>query len=170
MLFIIIIGLIIVALMVYTSTRIKRTAAAAFEPETIETDEFIIQKPEGFLHNLNARPGNIFEAYSKEFSTEHPERRIGTASIQRSEGRSIDNVASDEISSGTKIVEDFTERLAERAYRVIVIQRVEDGVDTNTSFKLAQAGDNVYKLEVNALTANSSEQWVETFIDSFRVK
>src|SRR5687767_8261126 len=46
-------GLILVALMVYASTRIKRTAAAAFDRETVDTEDFIIQKPEGFLHNLH---------------------------------------------------------------------------------------------------------------------
>lgn len=60
-------GLILVALMVWASTKIKRNAAAAFEPETIETDEFVIQKPDGFLHVVNDDSGLAFRAYSKDY-------------------------------------------------------------------------------------------------------
>ena len=63
-------GLILVALMVYASTKIKRTAAAAFEPETIETDEFSIEKPDGFLNVLNRDPALELDMYSKEFGHE----------------------------------------------------------------------------------------------------
>ena len=67
MLFILIPGLILVALMVYASTRIKKSAAAAFNAETVESDDFIIQKPQGFLNKLNRDEQFAFEAYSKEF-------------------------------------------------------------------------------------------------------
>lgn len=60
-------GLILVALMVWASTKIKRDAAAAFEPETIETDEFIIRKPDGFLHVVNDDSGLAFRAYSRDY-------------------------------------------------------------------------------------------------------
>lgn len=60
-------GLILVALMVWASTKIKNKAAAAFEPETIETDEFVIRKPDGFLHVVNDDSDLAFRAYSKEY-------------------------------------------------------------------------------------------------------
>jgi hypothetical protein len=60
-------GLILVALMVWASTKIKRDAAAAFEPEMIETEEFIIRKPNGFLHVVNDDSGLAFRAYSREY-------------------------------------------------------------------------------------------------------
>lgn len=60
-------GLLLVAFMVYASTRIKRTAAEAFESETIAGDDFVIQKPEGMLTVLNGRPELLFESYSKEY-------------------------------------------------------------------------------------------------------
>ena len=59
-------GLILVALMAWASTKIKKRAAEAFEPELIETDNYSLQKPEGFLHVLNSEDHD-FEAYSKEF-------------------------------------------------------------------------------------------------------
>ncbi len=60
-------GLILVALMVWTSTRIKRNAAAAFEPETIETGAYVLEKPDGFLHVLNDETDRDLLAYSKEY-------------------------------------------------------------------------------------------------------
>ncbi len=46
---ILIIGIIIVALMVYTSTKIKKAAKEAYEPETVRTEEFSITKPQGYM-------------------------------------------------------------------------------------------------------------------------
>jgi len=76
MLAILIPGLILVALMVYASTRIKRVAAEAFEAETIETDEFAVEKPDGFLNILNRDPALALDAYSREFGVE-PQRTSG---------------------------------------------------------------------------------------------
>ena len=67
-------GLIIVALMVYASTKIKRMSAEAFAAEVVEGDKFVIEKPQGFLHVLNGDPQLAFEAYSKEFGKEHAEK------------------------------------------------------------------------------------------------
>lgn len=64
---ILIIGGLFVALMVFVSTRIKRSAAKAYEPEMIENEEFTIEKPEGFLHPLRDPPDFPFEAYSKTY-------------------------------------------------------------------------------------------------------
>jgi hypothetical protein len=60
-------GLILVALMVWASTKIKDKAAAAFRPETIETEEFVIRKPDGFLHVINDDSDLAFRAYSQEY-------------------------------------------------------------------------------------------------------
>ncbi len=62
-----IIGIVIVALMVYASTKIKKNAAKAFEREVIETDEFCVTKPEGLMHPLRERSEFAFEAFSKSF-------------------------------------------------------------------------------------------------------
>lgn len=63
-------GLILVALMAYASTKIKRLAKEAYEPETIEVDQFLIDKPEGILHVLNGDTKYLFEAYSKGFGVD----------------------------------------------------------------------------------------------------
>ena len=67
MLIIVIIGVLIVALMVYTSTKIKKSAREAFEPEKFENDEFMLMKPDGFIIPFNRNSPYPFEAYSKDF-------------------------------------------------------------------------------------------------------
>lgn len=60
-------GLALVVLMIYASTRIKRSAARAFEREEISGDGFTLAKPDGFLHRIDDKSEYAFEAYSKEF-------------------------------------------------------------------------------------------------------
>lgn len=162
-------GLIIVALMVYASTRIKKTAAAAFEAEEIETDEFFIQKPTGFLHNLNGDPKYLFEAYSKEFSKADDKRRAGTATITKIANARLDVIAK-ELSNKSKTHDDISEIIDGQKYRLLTASNIDGESKIETSFKLAENKGAVYKLEVVALDEMANEPWVETFIDSFRVK
>lgn len=147
--------------------RIKKIAASAFDPETIETDEFIIQKPEGFLHNLNGDPQYIFAAYSKEYSKTNDKLRVGTATITRIENTTspivVNEMPDDVTDHGTKII-------GEDRYRHFESLKDNDGVETAVSHKLAEKNGNVYKLEITALDDSQNAQWVETFFDSFRVK
>jgi hypothetical protein len=62
-----IIGLVVVALMVFVSTKIKKSAARAFESEIIERDEFRIVKPEGLMSPLDENSKYPFEARSREY-------------------------------------------------------------------------------------------------------
>jgi len=62
-----IIGLVVVALMVFVSTKIKKSAARAFESEIIEKDEFRIVKPEGLMSPLDENSKYPFEARSREY-------------------------------------------------------------------------------------------------------
>ena len=75
---ILIIGGIVVALMVLVSTKIKKNAAQAFESEIIETENFRLVKPAGFIHPLRDVTDYAFEAYSKEFG-EKGQRNIWRA-------------------------------------------------------------------------------------------
>ncbi|MBK8466069.1 MAG: hypothetical protein IPL32_09570 [Chloracidobacterium sp.] len=162
-------GLLLVAFMVWASTRIKKNAAAAFDPETIETDEFSIQKPEGFLHNLNGDPKYIFEAYSKELSKVNDNFRIGTATITKIKNSTLENVVTELLQTDDS-VDHGTEIIDEHRYRHIESHKNNDGVETGVSYKLAEKNGNVYKLEIAALKESANDQWIETFFDSFRVK
>lgn len=75
---ILIIGGIVVLIMVIISTQIKKSAAQAFDREIIETEDFIIVKPEGFINPLRETSEYAFEAYSKDFG-EKTERNVWRA-------------------------------------------------------------------------------------------
>lgn len=90
-------GLILVALMVYASTRIKQSAARAFEAEVIEDPDFTLRKPEGFLHRINGVSSFAFEAYSKEFGPESADNvRAATAVVAVYDSTGIDEALEEE--------------------------------------------------------------------------
>ena len=94
---ILIMGGIIVALMVYASTRIKRSAAAAFEEETIETDDFSLVKPEGFLNPVENEDFLAFYAFSKDFGEEGKaeKSRQSLIKLKSLAGRSLTEIGID---------------------------------------------------------------------------
>jgi hypothetical protein len=165
---ILIVGLIIVALMVYTSTRVKRNAAAAYEAETIDGGEFVIDKPEGFLHNLNADPRYLFEAYSRNFSEDHPKIRVGTARVTTVLNSSVQRVA-DELASKSRVQEDLSDVDGDSVHLISAIE-IDGEAKIEKRYKLASRGETVYKLEVASLDRDHDARWAATFIDSFRVK
>lgn len=61
---ILIIGIILVALMAYVSTKIKKTSAAAYQPELLDAAEYSVIKPEGYIVPWNEEIA--FKAVSKE--------------------------------------------------------------------------------------------------------
>ena len=77
---ILIIGGVLVVIMVIVSTQIKKSAARAFEPEVVETADFRIVKPFGFMHPLRDDSEYEFEAYSKDFG-ERNESNIWRAQV-----------------------------------------------------------------------------------------
>lgn len=166
-------GLILVALMVYASTRIKKTAAAAFEPETIEDERFVIQKPRDFLHVIGGDPKYAFEAYSKELGTGNAENLRGaTAKLRIDENRSIDHILSDRLAKDAHIIDDTTEVIDDIKYRVIEAEWTEDDLELYGVRKLAEHDGRVYDLEARMLKETTGElrTGIETFVDSFRVK
>jgi hypothetical protein len=71
---ILIIGIILVALMAYASTKIKRAASEAFETEIFETEGFKITKPDGFIIPVKENSEFLFETYSKDFAEDEAEK------------------------------------------------------------------------------------------------
>ncbi len=168
MLLIIVLGLILVALMVYTSTRIKRSAAAAFEPETIETDEFIIQKPEGFLNVIGGDPQYLFEAYSKDFGGFKQNLRMGTAKLTAASG-TVDGSAED---LADEVVSDIREVINDRHYRVIEARRRTNDIERRIFSKLAENNGQVYRFEVDVLGEADADflAKAEAMLGSFELK
>ncbi len=172
MLAILIPGLIIVALMVWASTRIKRIAAAAFEAETIETNDFIIQKPDGFLHNLNGDPKYTFETYSKEFGVDATDIRQGRVRLTIRDDVGMQQIIIGFADDGDEIVDDVTEIIGPTRYRLIEAKRDENGHDLCVTYKIVEKGSQVYMLETIRLAETSDEfaRKIEAFANSFELK
>ena len=166
-------GLILVALMVYASTRIKKTAALAFEAETIETDEFIIQKPDGFLTVLNGDPQYAFESYSKEYGATGAENfRKGIANLRIYDTSSVSEAAAQLAGSDDEIVRDISEVIGEHRYRMIEIKRIVGGVEFRCFSKLAERTAQVYEFQITVIAAANDEFMdnVEGMLNSFEIK
>ena len=154
-------GLILVALMIYASTRIKRTAASAFEAEVIETDDFVIQKPEGMLHVINGNPRFAFEAYSKDFGVEiNKDVRCVTATVELTRDTGGENVA------------DAAEIIDNIRYVTYETNEQENGANLRVTRKRAKRDGQVFTLETKLLTDAPEEYLhkVEILLNGFRLK
>ena len=166
-------GLILVAIMAWASTRIKRNAAAAFDREQIETDDFVIEKPEGFLHVVNDRSGLLFRAYSKDFGTVgRSDLRQATIEVERHRGAGVDTVLS-EIEGESETLEIETSYLdsGEKASTVRSVS-VRDGAEYETVHKLVTRGSDVIEARGRVLAEHKDAylRKMEMMLASLRVK
>jgi hypothetical protein len=165
-------GLILVALMVYASTRIKKTAAAAFEAETIETDEFFIEKPDGMLHVLNGDPAKEFESYSKAYGKGAQDNiRQLRADIVKMKGKSLSSAAA-EAARAVESPSKTDEIIDGRKYTVVEGTSEEREIPLAITYKLAVSGDFLYQLKVIAAGELDTEAQgrMDGLITSFTVK
>jgi hypothetical protein len=139
-------GLILVALMVWTSTRIKRNAAAAFEAETIETDDYILEKPDGFLHVLNDETDRDLLAYSKEYGPgDLKGDRKAVLEIHIFQGESVDSRVRQLQDNGCSLgpVESFLDG-GEKASTFEA--ETPDDINTKIFYKLVTRGSRIFEL------------------------
>jgi hypothetical protein len=144
---ILILGFILVALMAYVSTRIKKSAAQAFEKETIETEDFKIVKPEGLLNPINGNSEYAFEAYSKEFGeNDAAEFRKMTARIYKNPERGADLPGETE--------------------------ETEKGVTIQTFRKILKTNEKSYELEISVLKDYREQYFdkIDEMLNSFSLK
>jgi hypothetical protein len=168
---ILIIGAVVVALMVYASTKIKRSAAAAFEPETIETDEFSLVKPEGFLAPVENEDYLAFYAYSKEYGEEEKAEKLRQSLIKLKilAGRSLTEIGKD-------VKKSFDKTLSEESpdENTLLIKGAKSESDVETLFyhKLSAKAERVFDLEMSVLEdyREKYEEKAEKLLESFRVK
>ena len=144
---ILILGIILVALMAYVSTRIKKSAALAFEREIVETEDFSIVKPEGFLSPVGDDSENAFEAYSTDFGeNDAAEYRKATVKIYKNSGQSEDLPAESE--------------------------KTEKGVTTQVFRKFLKNNGKSYELEISVLKDYREQYFdkINEMLNSFSVK
>lgn len=165
-------GLILVALMVYASTRIKKTAAAAFEPETVETGNFTFEKPEGLLLILNGDPSFDAEGYSKEYGEgEESSLRQIRFSVSRTQGAPPEAVGK-RVTTGADIVSRETEVVGGTKFVVIEALKSNDGKTEREFHKIGSANGSVFDLCVTALAEPdaAARRKIDQMISSFTLK
>lgn len=166
-------GLALVGFMIWASTRIKRNAAKAFEREEIETTEFSITKPDGFLAPVDPADGLLFSAYSKDFGSDEAERvRRASAELRRFDDAHFDEICERVKMESTRVISEQRGLVAEHLSAIIVVERLELDVAVETSY-LIKAGDHaVYQLAVTVLPGHKEEysQKIDLLLTSFTVK
>lgn len=137
-----IIGLIVVIAMVIISTKIKKQAARAFEPEVVETEFFRIEKAEGFMYPLRDAPDFPFEAYSKLYG-ERSTRNIWRARIRLriSDGRNLEKIFEETEKSPEKILaRENLENLPERQTGAFMrTEKTEDEIEYEILRKIIES-------------------------------
>ena len=160
---------ILVALMIYASTRMKKTAAQAYEPETIETDDFIIEKPAGFLTVIGGDPRYAFESYSRDFGGEAaPDFRKATAKITIF--NTVQEASKDR--GDDQILSDTSEKIGGRSYRVTEARRDVGDVGFKIFRKSSNKDGRIVRLEIVVIDEPTDEflRNIETMLLSFEVK
>lgn len=158
--------------MVYASTKIKKKTAAAFEAETIETDEFVINKPDGFLHVLNGDPQYAFESYSKEYGGEGAEDvRRATATVKVT-STTVKDEAMRRLNAGNEKIDDRSEVIGETKYRLIETRAIANDIEYRNLFKIAERNGKTYVMTVTAIAETTDEAMrdIEGMLDSFEIK
>jgi len=160
-------GLILVALMAWASTKIKRAAAAAYEAESIDTGDFSLTKPEGLINPLNNGSAYLFEAYSRDFGDEeHRNERQLSVFVTVQVGH-IDKVA-DEIRSSTAVID------REYPHAGATVVETSDGEGRTICYCIAPSvgKERVYVLKIVALDKHIDDHRsrIRQLLESFRVK
>jgi hypothetical protein len=154
-------GLILVALMVYASTKIKQRAAAAFDAEPIETDVYSIDKPEGFLHVIGSDK-HLFEAYSREFGA-HEDDGNRRATIE------IDVLTDRSFLNDHPVEWDRTGPLRTGRFER---EETANDITLNAIYKIVETHDALYRLRF-AVIAEHKDEYLDKIsdtLDSFTVK
>lgn len=172
-----IVGALVVALMVYISTRVKRSAAEAFEPETVEREDFTINKPEGFMTPIQSKPEFAFEAYSRDFG-EKKARNVWQArallTVADAQSTFADECARAKNSADKIASEKISENDAGERICLLETERIEDDVRTIDFRKIVESRSRqkIYNLRVLVLPPFRADyiERVDEMMNSFHLK
>ena len=166
-------GLILVALMVYASTKIKKNAARAYETETIETPEFSIVKPEGFICPVDHSAELVFAAYSKEYGRDQADGiRQAAAEIRKFGDANFDDICERAKIDSIRVVSEDVGILDGAKCCVIKAERIDNGITFDAIHKIIASDGKVYDLTVSTLPEHKDDysSKIDMLLDSFTLK
>ena len=170
-----IVGLGVVALMVYVSTKIKKNAAAAYQPELIETEAFKIYKPDGFIHPLNDDSGYTFVANSKEWGKNEASKfRQAKAVVRAISNSDFKIVCENAKKSAGKIKAKQFVKSAPVGQKIFLLEgeTTEAGVKIVTFWEIIESRQKIYELKIAVLEtyADDFAERINAMTASFNVK
>jgi len=170
-------GVILVALKVYVSTKIKKVAAEAFERETIEAEDFTLSKPKGFIHPLNENSAFAFEAYTKDLGeNEARDFRQSRATLRVISDSTFEAVCKNAKKSAGKITSKNYVGNAPEGQKIFLMEseKQENDVNLFTFWKIIESRPQrkIYEFQVSVLEANREnfENEMNEMIETFTVK
>ncbi len=173
---ILIAGIILVALMVFVSTKIKKSAAGAFEQEIIKREDFHLVKPEGFISPINENSRFLFEAYTKEFGkNDAGEFRQAWANLVVVSDASFEAVIENIRKTGGKVLSEKLLENTPEEQKICLIEseKIEKDVTVKVFYKIIESNQNqkIYELKVSVLDAYLEEFKTRTnvMLESFVV-
>lgn len=174
---ILIVGVVLVALMAFVSTKIKKSAALAFERETVDGAEFRIVKPEGFLNPVGGDSEFAFEAFSKDSGKNDAETfRQARATVKVFSDSNFAAVCENAKEFGSEILSENVSENALNQQNICFIEseEIKNGVGVVTFRKIVESiqKQKVYELQI-AVLKNYLEDFSERIsemIESFNVK
>lgn len=171
------VGIIIVALMVYASTKIKKSAAQAFEREAIDEEEFSLVKPENFIHPFKENSEFAFEAYTKDFGGGSAKNfRQSRATLRVISDLNFETVCKNAKKSVDKILSKNFVGNAPEDQKIFLLEteKSEKDIKFFTFWKIVEskARRKVYEFQVSVLEANRKDfaDAMNEMIETFAVK
>ena len=169
--------LLFITVLLFISSRIRRVANRAFDPEIIETPEFKINKPEGYLHPLNNDSGLPFEAYSRELGEKGGGRlRKSLVKMSVNDGLNFSKVLKSAKQNADNIYSETIPEKVPQGQKICLLEgyKTEDDIKRAVFHKIVESRNQnkTYNLEVTVLEANEDEYIPKAseLINSFTVK
>ncbi len=174
---ILIVGVLVVALMVFVSTKIKKSAASAFEREIIEREDFHLVKTEGFISPISENSKFAFEAYTKEFGkNDADEFRQAQVNLVVFSDSSFEVVIENTRKISGKVLSEKLLENAPQEQKICLLEteKIEKTVSFGEFYKIIKSKKHgkIYQLQILVLDAykeNYSDR-INEMLESFTVK
>ena len=169
-----------IALLLFISTRIRKSASAAFVPETINKNDFVIFKPEGYLTPIDEVTDYPFEAFTREVGERKAGRmRKSTAKLEIYDGLQFEEIREQTREKFPEIVSEILYDGVPKGQQICLIESREPENDEELVGKLyfhkiieSKPKGKTYDLEVMVLEAHIEdfEDRKNRLIESFNLK
>lgn len=166
-----------IALLLFISSKIRKAASAAYEPEQIERENFRIYKPEGYLNPVEYTEKTPFEAYTREVGERAAGRlKKSLVKLTVSDGLNFDNLRREIKKDAQEFVSTEFDEHAPEGQRICVIETKkenDDEVKTVILNKIVESRrqKKTYNLEISILeqAEDEYEDRINRMLNSFKV-